>query len=49
MNDLMFWEECENKFIRKVNVDSSKIKYSYFTENVDSFEKTIKLLVSLIR
>ncbi len=26
MKDLMPWEECENKFIRKVSVDPGKIK-----------------------
>ena len=25
MNDLMSWQECEQKFIRKVSVDPAKI------------------------
>lgn len=26
MNDLMSWKECEDKFIREVSVDPSKIE-----------------------
>jgi len=52
MNDLMNWEECENSFVRKVSVDSEKIKSILtaaklryeFVKSISSNEKNVSFV-----